>query len=109
MTQVQAALTIALIALATLFTRAAPFVLFSTKAKTPPFVNFLGRVLPHAMMGMLVVYCLKNISFAQAPYGLPELVCVGLVVLLHVWKRNLMLSIVSGTVLYMLLVQGVIW
>ena len=67
----------------------------------------MGRVLPYAVMAMLVVYCLKGISFVQMPFGLPELISVVLVVVLHVWKRNTLLSIIGGTVCYMMLVQMV--
>ena len=73
--------------------------------KTPPVIAYLGRVLPYAVMAMLVVYCLKGISFSAPGNFLPELLCVALVAALHVWKRNTLLSIAAGTVAYMLLVQ----
>ena len=81
-----------------------PFVIFSGR-ETPKFVSYLGRVLPFAVMGMLCVYCLKGITFASMPYGIPEAISVFAVVLLHLWKRNTLLSILGGTVCYMLLVQ----
>lgn len=68
-------------------------------------VFYLGRVLPYAAMGMLVVYCLKDVKLTAAPYGLPELLSVALVAGLHIWKRNTLLSIGAGTVCYMLLIQ----
>ncbi len=95
---------IAIIALVTAFTRFLPFILFAGR-KTPKFVTYLGKVLPFAVMGMLCVYCLKGISFVAFPYGIPELVSVLLVVLVHLWRRNTLISIVSGTACYMLLVQ----
>ena len=84
-----------------------PFVIFSKGRKVPAVVAYLGRVLPYAVMAMLVVYCLKGISFVKMPFGLSELISVVLVVVLHVWKRNTLLSIVGGTVCYMVLVQMV--
>ena len=86
-------------------TRFLPFLIFGEKRKTPPVIEYLGTVLPCAIMGMLVVYCLKDISFLRSPYGLPELIACCVVAALHVWKRNSLLSIGGGTVCYMLLVQ----
>ena len=95
---------IAIIALVTAFTRFLPFILFAGR-KTPKFVTYLGKVLPFAVMGMLCVSCLKGLSVVAFPYGIPELVSVLLVVLVHLWRRNTLISIVSGTACYMLLVQ----
>lgn len=92
-------------ALVTIALRFAPFVIFGEKRKTPPVIDYLGQVLPYAVMGMLVVYCLKNISFAASPFGVPELLGCAAVALLHIWKRNTLISIGVGTVFYMLLVQ----
>ena len=86
-------------------TRFLPFLIFGEKRKTPPVIEYLGTVLPCAIMGMLVVYSLKDISFLRSPYGLPELIACCVVAALHVWKRNSLLSIGGGTVCYMLLVQ----
>ena len=86
-------------------TRFLPFLIFGQKQQTPPIIEHLGKVLPCAIMGMLVVYCLKDISFLQSPYGLPELIACAVVAALHVWKRNSLLSIGGGTVCYMLLIQ----
>lgn len=83
--------------------RVLPFWLFTKK--TPKAVLYLGEVLPRAIMAMLVVYCLKGVSFAAAPYGVPEAVCVLLVIVLHKWKHNTLFSILAGTVCYMVLVQ----
>lgn len=95
---------IAVISLVTIGLRFAPFFIFGTK-ETPKFILFLGKYLPYAIMGMLVVYCLKGVSFLTAPYGIPEFIAVLAVVLLHVWKRNTLISIGVGTVCYMVLVQ----
>lgn len=100
-------LLIAISALVIAATRFLPFLIFGEKRKTPPIIEYLGTVLPCAIMGMLVVYCLKDISFLQSPYGLPELIACAVVAALHVWKRNSLLSIGGGTVCYMLLVQFV--
>ena len=91
--------------LVTAATRFIPFLIFGEKRKTPPIIEYLGTVLPCAIMGMLVVYCLKDVSFLSSPYGLPELIACAVVAALHVWKRNSLLSIGGGTVCYMLLVQ----
>ena len=96
---------ILVMALVTAGLRFLPFVIFTKGRKVPEVVAYLGRVLPYAVMAMLVVYCLKGISFVKMPFGLPEMISVVLVVILHVWKRNTLLSIVGGTVCYMVLVQ----
>ena len=98
-------LLIVVAALVTMATRFLPFLIFGENRKTPPIIEYLGKVLPFAIMGMLVVYCLKDVSFLAFPYGLPELLACAAVVVLHVWKRNSLLSIGGGTVCYMLLVQ----
>ena len=82
-----------------------PFLVF--RRHTPPYIVYLGRVLPPALIGMLVIYCFKDVSFAAAPFGLPELIAAICVVALHVWKRNSLISILGGTGIYMLLVQVV--
>ena len=98
-------ISIGIIALVTALTRFLPFIIFSGKRKTPRYVLWLGRVLPYAIMGMLVVYCLKSVSFTTAPFGIPELIGCLAVVLLHVWKRNSILSIAGVTAIYMLIVN----
>ena len=98
------ALIIAVASIVTIFLRFLPFLVFGNR-ETPTFIAYLGRVLPFAVMGMLCVYCLKGVSFVAFPYGIPELISVAVVVLLHLWRRNTLLSIISGTVCYMLLVQ----
>ena len=96
---------VAVVALVTMALRFLPFVIFSGRKTTPPFVAYLGRVLPYAIMGMLVVYCLRGMSLAQPPHGAPEIIATLAVVLLHLWKRSTLVSIVGGTAVYMLLVQ----
>ena len=98
---------VAMVALATQITRWTPFLLFSGDKKLPKVVEDLGRLLPPAMMGLLVVYCLRNVDITAAPHGLPELIALAVVTALHLWKRNVLLSIGVGTALYMLLVQVV--
>mgnify|MGYP000312818654 CR=1 FL=1 len=100
-------LIILVVAAVTLVTRALPFLLFRNPERTPRAVVYLGKVLPPATMAMLVVYCLKGVSVTAWPFGLPELIAVAAVVLLHLWKRNNLLSICGGTVLYMVLIQVV--
>jgi len=89
----------------TMITRFLPFLLFPAGKETPKFVNYLGKTLPFATMALLVVYCLKNVSMIHAPHGLPELLAILLIVILHRWKSNSLLSIGAGTVFYMVLVQ----
>ena len=96
---------IVLCALTIFFTRAIPFLIFRDSKKIPPIVLYLGKMLPPAVIGMLVVYCFKDVSFIGFPFGLPELIAGVTVVALHIWKRNNLLSIGVGTVLYMFLVQ----
>ena len=105
MNDLHSVLIVAVVALVTIGLRFLPFVIFSGNKQTPPFVAYLGRVLPYAIMGMLVVYCLRNTSIRTAPHGLPELISCALVAGLHLWKRNTLISIVGGTACYMLLVQ----
>ncbi len=105
MFDVHSALMIGVIAIVTILLRFLPFLIFGGKRKTPEFITYLGKVLPFAIMGMLVVYCLRNISFVSSPFGIPELIAVSIVVVLHLWKRNTLVSIIGGTVCYMVLVQ----
>ena len=105
MPDLHSALMIAVIALVTAALRFLPFLIFGENRKTPPLISYLGQVLPYAIMGMLVVYCLKDISLLSSPFGIPEIIGCAVVTLLHIWKRNTLLSIGAGTVCYMLLVQ----
>lgn len=105
MTLNQQILTIALIALATMLTRFLPFLLFPAGRPTPKYIQYLGKVLPSAVFGLLIIYCLKNVSIFGESHGIPELISIALVILLHLWKRQMLLSIAGGTICYMLLVQ----
>ena len=107
MTLTQQIITIALCALGTMATRFLPFLVFSSRKPTPEYIRYLGRALPSAIFGMLVVYCLKNVSILSGSHGLPECIAIVAVVTLHLWKRQMLLSIAAGTVCYMLLVQFV--
>ena len=98
---------IAAVAIATFATRAASFVVFPKGKEVPPTVKYIGTVLPPAVIGMLVVYCLRSTQLFAYPYGIPELIACLAVIGLHAWKRNVLLSVGAGTVLYMALVQMV--
>jgi len=101
----QAVVITLIIAGATLLTRALPFIVFSGGRKTPPVVAYLGKVLPYAIIGMLVIYCLKDTQLTAAPHGVPELLGVGVTAGLYLWRKNTLLAITGGTVGYMLLLQ----
>ncbi len=105
MTNTHAVLTIAVCALVTAGLRFLPFLIFGENRKTPAVIAYLGQVLPFAIMGMLVVYCLKDVDLTAMPFGIPEAIGCAVVAGLHVWKRSTLLSIGAGTVVYMLLVQ----
>ena len=107
MTNTQVWYAIAVIVLVTALTRFLPFILLSSSKKTPKIIDKLGKLLPFAIMGMLVVYCLKDISFTSVSGFLPAIIGCIIVAALYVWKRNTLLSIIVGTVSYMLLVQFV--
>lgn len=105
MTLFQQIITIAMCVAATMLTRFLPFMVFRSDRPTPKYIRYLGKVLPGAIFGMLVVYCLRNVSPMQYSYGLPELIAIAVTVGLHLWKRQMLVSIASGTICYMLLVQ----
>ena len=96
---------IAVMAVGTILLRLLPFLIFRGGRATPPYIAYLGEVLPQAIIGMLVIYCLKDVTVASAPFGLPELLAGGAVVLLQVLRRNSLVSILSGTAIYMLLLH----
>lgn len=105
MTVTQQMITIGLIVLGTMVTRFLPFLLFPVGRPTPKYIQYLGKVLPSAVFGLLVIYCLRNVNVLSGNHGIPELISIGVVILLHIWKRQMLLSIAGGTVCYMLLVQ----
>lgn len=93
------------VSLGTQLTRWLPFVMFPEKREPSPVILYLGKVLPPAMMGLLVVYCFRNVTWLSGSHGVPELLATAAVAALHLWKRNVLLSIAGGTALYMVLVQ----
>lgn len=105
MTLTEQMITIAMVVLGTAVTRFLPFLIFPSGKPTPKYIQYLGKVLPAAVFGLLVIYSLKNVSIFTGSHGLPELISIVLVIVLHVWKRQMLLSIAGGTVCYMLLVQ----
>ncbi len=107
MTLAEQIITIAMVVLGTVCTRFLPFIIFPVGKETPKYIKYLGKVLPCAVTGLLAVYCFKSVSVTEFPFGIPELIASALTVGLHLWKRNMLLSIAAGTVCYMLLVQFV--
>lgn len=105
MSVTQQIITIAMVVLATMLTRFLPFIVFPSGKPTPKYIQYLGKVLPAAAFGLLVIYCLKNVDVMTGSHGLPELISIAVVIGLHLWKRNMLISIAGGTVCYMLLVQ----
>ena len=96
-----------IIALVTALIRVTPFLLFPEHKESPKYIEYLSKILPNTIIAMLVVYCLKDISFFVYPHALPEVIALIAIVILHVWKRNSLLSIGGGTLIYMFLVQGI--
>ncbi len=105
MTTTQLLITVGMVVLGTMLTRFLPFLLFPAGKPTPKYIQYLGKALPSAALGLLVVYCFKDVSILSGSHGLPELIAIGIVTILHLWKRQLLLSIAVGTVVYMLFVQ----
>ena len=101
----KSAVLIASMSIVTIMLRALPFLVF--KRQTPKYISYLGKVLPPAIIGMLVVYCLKDITPSVSPFGIPELIAVACVAGMQAWKRNSLISILAGTVIYMALIQAV--
>ena len=107
MTLIQEIITVAMVILATMLTRFLPFLVFPEGKPTPKYIRYLGKVLPAAVFGLLIIYSLKNVSIFSGSHGIPEFLSIVLVVALHLWKHQMLLSIAGGTVCYMLLVQMV--
>ena len=105
MTLTQQIITIAMVVLGSLLTRFLPFLVFPPGKETPGYIRYLGKVLPAAVFGMLVIYSLKDVNVLAGSHGIPELLAVLLVIVLHKWKRQMLQSVAGGTVFYMLLVQ----
>lgn len=96
---------IGIVVFGTMLTRFLPFLIFGRKKEAPKYIQYLGKVLPAAVFGLLVVYCLKDVNLFTGSHGIPESIAIFVVVLLHVWKRQMLLSIAGGTVCYMVLLQ----
>ena len=107
MTLTEQIIIIGTVVLATVITRFLPFILFPAGKATPKYIQYLGKVLPSAVFGLLVIYCLKSVDIFTGSHGIPELISIAVVVALHLWKRQMLISIAGGTVCYMLLVQFV--
>lgn len=105
MTLMQQIITIFLCILGTMTTRFLPFLVFREDRETPAFVKYLGKYLPGAVFGMLVIYCVRNVDVTAGSHGLPELIAIAVTTGIHLWKRQTLLSIAAGTVCYMLLIQ----
>lgn len=105
MTLTQQIITIGVVVFGTMLTRFLPFLLFPAGRPTPKYIQYLGKVLPSAVFGMLVIYCLKDVSLISGSHGIPELLAVLAVTMLHLWKRQMLLSIAGGTIFYMVLLQ----
>ena len=107
MTLTEQLITILAVSVGTMTMRFLPYLIFPAGKETPKFVKYLGKVLPGAVFGMLVIYCLKDVSILGGSHGIPELISIAVVVLLHLWKKQMILSMAGGTIVYMLLVQFV--
>lgn len=107
MTLIQRVIMICMVILGTVITRFLPFFIFTSDKPTPKYVQYLGKMLPSAALGMLVIYCLKDVSLFRGNHGIPELISIVVVILLHFWKRQMLISIAGGTVFYMILVQSI--
>ena len=105
MTLAEQIITVSMVVLGTLITRFLPFIVFPTGKPTPKYIQFLGKFLPAAVFGLLVIYCLRNVSLVSGSHGIPELISIAVVIGLHLWKRQMLISIAGGTICYMLLVQ----
>lgn len=108
MSTLEQVITIAILAAVTFLTRALPFLIFSREKPTPKYIQYLGSVLPLAVFGMLVVYCLKDVEWMQGVHGIPEVLGILSTILIHVWRRQLFLSIATGTIVYMILIRVIL-
>lgn len=107
MTVTQRIITVAMVVLGTLITRFTPFIVFPANKPAPKYIQYLGKALPAAALGLLVIYCLKGVDVLGGSHGIPELIALTAVIGLHVWKRQMLISIAGGTLIYMLLVNFV--
>ena len=107
MTLTQQIIIVAAVVAGTALTRFLPFLIFPAGKPTPKYIQYLGKVLPPAVFGLLIVYCLRNVNVFSGSHGIPELISIVFVVAIHLWKRQMLLSIAGGTILYMVLVQTI--
>lgn len=107
MTLTQQLITIGMVILGTVATRFLPFLVFPSGKPTSKYIQYLGKMLPSATLGLLVIYCFKDVSLFNGTHGIPELISVAVIIALHIWKRQMLVSIAGGTIIYMLLVQFV--
>lgn len=107
LTATQTFIIVCMVTIGTMITRFLPFVLFKGTKSNNSYISYLGQVLPYSAIGLLVVYCLKSVSFKSSPYGIPEAIAIIFITVLHYWKGNTLLSIGGGTAIYMVLVQAV--
>lgn len=105
MTSQQQIITIIILAVITFMTRALPFLVFPAGKPTPKYIQYLGKALPLAVFGMLVVYCLKDVQWLEGMHGIPEILGIAAVVLMHLWRRQLFLSMAVSTAVYMILIR----
>lgn len=105
MTLTQQLIIVIMVSLGTMVMRFLPFIVFPAGKPTPKYIQYLGKVLPGAVFGMLVIYCLKDVSFLSSPFGIPEMIAIAVVIILHLIKKQMLLSMAGGTIVYMLLVQ----
>ena len=107
LTPIQTLIIICMVALGTVITRFLPFILFKDNKGDNLYINYLGKVLPYSAIGLLVVYCLKDVDLKSYTYGIPEAIAILCIAILHYWKENTLLSIGAGTLIYMILIQVV--
>ncbi len=105
MTLTQQIIIILMCSLGTMLTRFLPFIIFKENKPTPDYIKYLGKALPGAVFGMLVVYCLKNVNIVSGTHGIPEAIAILVTVCLHLWRKNMLISIAGGTIVYMIMVQ----
>lgn len=105
MTLEQQIITIGMVVLGTVITRFLPFIIFPSGKTTPKYIQYLGKVIPGSIFGLLVVYALRNTNVLSGSHGIPEAIAIGIIIVLHLWKRNMLISIAGGTISYMLLIQ----
>jgi len=107
MTLTQEIIMIAVVVFGTMVTRFLPFIIFSSDKPIPPYIKYLGKVLPAAVFGLLVVYSLRNVDLFSGNHGIPEFLSIAFIIVLHYWRRSMLLSIAGGTICYMFLIQVV--